>query len=498
MSLNGAAVNHIPAWRRLGLSLKSANPGRDEHTTSKPDEDISRRPLKSSAGNANGYHDDNRTSGSAWTTKRKRESSENLQTEVKKPKLAQSSAPSAARDAYAKSNPLSESAKANGSYAAEIEDGLKQSALRGLLSDPISPKKRKSVSFTVETKNDDGDATNDSLQQAEEVDQELVASAEQLASEADAQLKKAKAKGKGRRQGSTVPANVTEDQPIPPYLEYLRQYRDDRINWKFNKVKQTQLLANAFSIRKVPAEYDDALVEYVKTLQGAAAKQRLSDAGKDVKAELEKSNASEDETQSELKGSDTPDDERRAQDAALERHVQKQKERRRAEEHDEEHENKVIKRRRTERILQLLESNPLPTPNPSFSSPPTANGSHIQFNESTAQPTSRLNSIAGKAKRKRKLRTGVPDDDDSSSSSSSSSSEDVSESDSSSSESESQSDNDSSDLDSDSDSDSDSSSSGSATATTTSEASTSDDDSSDGGSSDGSNSEGSDDDSESS
>lgn len=60
-----------------------------------------------------------------------------------------------------------------------------------------------------------------------------------------------------------------------PYLRYLDSYLSNRNSWKFNKTHQTNLLKNIFNIYRVPSSYNAAISEYLRGLQGAAAKDRL-------------------------------------------------------------------------------------------------------------------------------------------------------------------------------------------------------------------------------
>ncbi|THY22761.1 hypothetical protein D6D00_06650 [Aureobasidium pullulans] len=67
----------------------------------------------------------------------------------------------------------------------------------------------------------------------------------------------------------------TTNKPVPEYVRYLEQYHTDRPSWKFNKSKQNDLLKNIWNIYRVPLSCNEALVEYLDGLQGAAARQRL-------------------------------------------------------------------------------------------------------------------------------------------------------------------------------------------------------------------------------
>ncbi|KAH3661770.1 hypothetical protein OGAPHI_005948 [Ogataea philodendri] len=76
------------------------------------------------------------------------------------------------------------------------------------------------------------------------------------------------------------------ERPAPPekdQLKYLRQYNEDRENWKFSKAKQAWILRN---IKHIPAEYEESLMIYVNSIQGGS-KDRLKD---DMVAVIEKWN----------------------------------------------------------------------------------------------------------------------------------------------------------------------------------------------------------------
>lgn len=72
------------------------------------------------------------------------------------------------------------------------------------------------------------------------------------------------------------------DKPVPEYVHYLTTYHTDRASWKFNKSKQNDLLKNVWNIYRVPSEHNDALVEYISGLQGNGARQRLQDAARTI------------------------------------------------------------------------------------------------------------------------------------------------------------------------------------------------------------------------
>lgn len=72
----------------------------------------------------------------------------------------------------------------------------------------------------------------------------------------------------------------------PQYVQYLQQYYTDKDNWKFNKNSQTDLFKNLFNIYRIPPENNPAIVQYIKGLQGAAARDRVAQDAEDVLKEI--------------------------------------------------------------------------------------------------------------------------------------------------------------------------------------------------------------------
>lgn len=64
-----------------------------------------------------------------------------------------------------------------------------------------------------------------------------------------------------------LPKNERAPPPVKDQLTYLKQFHEDKANWKFNKLKQNWILKN---IRDIPADYEEALVSYLGTLQGGS------------------------------------------------------------------------------------------------------------------------------------------------------------------------------------------------------------------------------------
>lgn len=64
-----------------------------------------------------------------------------------------------------------------------------------------------------------------------------------------------------------LPKSERPPPPVKDQLTYLKQFVDDKENWKFNKLKQNWILKN---IKNIPEDYEGALVSYLGTLQGGS------------------------------------------------------------------------------------------------------------------------------------------------------------------------------------------------------------------------------------
>lgn len=269
------------------------------------------------------------------------------------------------------------------------------------------------------------------------------------ANEQQSTAQQAKSSESSKDSKPAAPAKGKKKDPSV-YIAYLTQYHNDRDNWKFNKAKQNDVVDNALNIFRIPDEHSEALLEYIKGLQGAGVIERLKERTlstiKELDAEDAKAPADMDQ-----------DAQKTAKDAALQERVTKERKRRKVEadvEALDAHPNgdayiRRLRRSRAEALLSALSRTApiLPAPKPTTSINPMAQN---------LAPVQRA--------RKSKRRTDISSDESSSDSSSDDSSSDESDSDSDSeSEDKASSDSDSgsasgssSDSESDSDSDSDS------------------------------------------
>ena len=128
---------------------------------------------------------------------------------------------------------------------------------------PGKPTKR--VSFTSETKAEDGDSskTLTSNWESQFALQDLLLGPDYDLSISEPHNTKKKTK--------------TVENSAKPYsaLDYLTKYHESRDSWKFNKSKEIWILKHLFSLDKIPVEYDTALTEYLQGLRSTASRTRL-------------------------------------------------------------------------------------------------------------------------------------------------------------------------------------------------------------------------------
>lgn len=124
---------------------------------------------------------------------------------------------------------------------------------------------RKRVSFTAETKKEDGDTAisiiPSELGRSNRVRERTDQSSDQSPKKTK-KSKKAKAQQKSQKKVHTA-------------LQYIEIYQNSHDSWKFNKNKETWIFKHLFSLEDIPSDYDRALSSYLRGLKGESAKQRL-------------------------------------------------------------------------------------------------------------------------------------------------------------------------------------------------------------------------------
>ncbi|KAI7253613.1 hypothetical protein KC343_g1428 [Hortaea werneckii] len=407
-------MQHVPAWKRLGLKLKYAKDNAEP--SGQAPAETGHSPQKSNKREST-FHPDETTSK---PSKKQKLSQDNGQT-LSEANLKDS-------QPKVKSAPIDRKASKGKHQTFDSED--ENTAGDDMRARPRKASHRKSVTFTADTKAHDAESDSDG-ETAEEEEPSGIPSAtapEQPASPENKLSKKEKKRLKQQQKSSAASeGKKTNDrathvkkpkhQGTAEYVEYILQFYNDKANWKFNKNKQTELLKHLFNPWRIPAQYDDALVAYIEGLQGARAQQRvIEDAEAVLKALLEKQ-----ESEVDLESMDSRSSRKAAYEAAVKREIEKVKQVGRSE-YDEhqllEMKREVEKAQRADAVLAALLSKELeqPAAPPAPSAAPAAADSLTNGNEEEKKV-----SKPDQKRKKRKARTQVSSDESSSSSSSDSS-----------------------------------------------------------------------------
>ncbi|ORY14090.1 hypothetical protein BCR34DRAFT_561202 [Clohesyomyces aquaticus] len=215
---------------------------------------------------------------------------------------------------------------------------------------------------------------------------------------------------------TATPKQKTKKKDPSIYLQYLSEYHNDRENWKFNKAKQNDVVDNALNVFRIGEEFSEALLQYIAGLQGAGVIARLTKHCETRLKELDE------EDKKAMSTMDDPEVRKAAKEEAVQLRLAQEKKRRRTQEDIEGLANSAnpdgyirrLKRRRAEALLSTLSRTAPLHPIPASRST-TLN----QYLDPKDDASTKARRRASKAK-KSKSRTQISSDEDSSSDSSSS------------------------------------------------------------------------------
>ncbi|EKG12337.1 hypothetical protein MPH_10454 [Macrophomina phaseolina MS6] len=356
------SASRVPAWKKLGLKLKYANDETPSADAPIPDPTSASKKRSRDephvAGSGANQSDDKPSETPSKRSKKRKLEQAGAAGEIEQSGSTPDKAPK--RDKKEKKDKKREQKSADKTAlpdrttAAPENPGSQEKA--AALSTPVRTlKRKKSVSFTPDTKKSDGDSGQQLFkawakgQTASSSEDSIVPSTESSAIEDDEpadepsniskkDLKKAK---KEQRNAARVATQSTkEDKGLPPYVTYLDQYHSDRDGWKFNKKHQVDLLKNLFNLYRVPASYDPAVEAYIAGLKGANARYVLKERAQTALAE----------TAADM-SMDSPANRKAAADASLQKQINAAQKRYRESDEYQQHEHK---RRRAELVLQAL------------------------------------------------------------------------------------------------------------------------------------------------
>ncbi|KAF2753544.1 hypothetical protein EJ05DRAFT_542027 [Pseudovirgaria hyperparasitica] len=310
MALNSttaiSVAAHVPAWKRLGLRLKCQSDGTGEARTCPLATSI---PLDIGIQSASTSEEVLRPKPQQSTEKRKRDG--DISTGESSTKKKRHSDPRELRKterikdlAREKTNtPLTISTEAHDNEDLKFNTSVKtkrsslSSSIRHQVSkaaDARSSSPRKTVSFSADTKTDDGSSAQDLFRTWSDSQQqgEYGLTPEEIAEYLEPGSLPAKAKSdspevvqdrikqkKIKKASRHLEKSSIESEP---FLKYLHTYATDRRNWKFNKTHQTTLLKHAFNIFRIPDDMEADILAYLAGLQGDAAKSRLRGTAQEI------------------------------------------------------------------------------------------------------------------------------------------------------------------------------------------------------------------------
>lgn len=131
---------------------------------------------------------------------------------------------------------------------------------------------RKTVSFTSDTKIEDGDSSKSLILNWEaQYDQPSLAN-----------LPEDHRSSQKRDSPSTKSKSPSSKNKPLAALEYLTQFGHSRETWKFNKKKEVWILRNLFAIKHISSDYDVDLAHYLQGLKSASARLRIRQEAEEI------------------------------------------------------------------------------------------------------------------------------------------------------------------------------------------------------------------------
>lgn len=235
-------ASRVPAWKRLGLKLKSEPVPEPEDNT--PDVPIH-------------TYDSVAPPTSAIPVTRKRSRS---------PEVASSKAAKKAKKAFKSSDPAAREASPRKAVAfapdAKTEDG---DSIKQLFGAWVAERKQNDPTF-VSVK--DKRPAPEPHKVSEDLTDNLTNKERRIQKVTPAKpVKSVLSKPAKPIKPPKIPKGQ-KPKPFEPALIYLKTFDEDKTNWKFNKINQTLILKNAFDTTLIPADHTKALIAYIAGLKG--------------------------------------------------------------------------------------------------------------------------------------------------------------------------------------------------------------------------------------
>ncbi|KAI9684447.1 MAG: hypothetical protein M1829_002257 [Trizodia sp. TS-e1964] len=386
--LSGSDTQYVPAWKRLGLKLKFAQeviPANNVEPTTKTN---SQRPKRS--------RDRSDAGDILPSPKAARRGGDRSRLKI---------AAGAVAD-----NVLSPSMASSATLELRSPPKISDTAStkKNSLETPTLTKRR-SVTFTPDTKTQDGDSIKQLFQAwaAEQIADNATLKAEfhgetfQLESQSAPPNSLERTKPKKQKlpkdPAATQKTTASSSPHVHPGISYLLQHHQSPSNWKFNKSKQNFIIKHLFNLEQIPSSYNEALHGYISGLKGREVRKRIKEAAENIIKE-------EQEQELAPHKMDDPAARKRAYDEALGDHLAKYNAYK-ARENEKKALHRAEMSRRTDLVLAALADSIDP-----------AQDEEPQADAERKKRTKLNDGSAKSSKRKRKQRTAAVDEEESSSS----------------------------------------------------------------------------------
>ena len=279
---------HVPAWKKIGLKLKYAKETAD-------DAPVSTLPETNGSSHAGAKRSREEDVEQDNTPKRSKQSTREIRTESPAPRSILSGSQSPTK-APANKKAVSFSAETKAEDGETGQNYFKAWAAGQPHTPPkpsteiIVPETPESVEKQSPSKPQESPAETKAKVKASKRDKKADQAAaqtqnpdvESMPSLQERKESKAAKKAAKQERKAQIQVQQSAEAPISAYVEYLHQFHHDKDNWKFNKSKENHLLKSIWSIFRVPASYTDALISYIAGLQGAGARTRLVEGADEV------------------------------------------------------------------------------------------------------------------------------------------------------------------------------------------------------------------------
>lgn len=271
---------HVPAWKRLGLKLKYVSEDVGENATATAT--ATTAAAAAAAVPADSIEETKGTDADKKKDKKKRKKNESEDGDG-----SHAAAATGTEETGNNKKRRLENGVAAGVSPGEGKHDQKQKLQE---DNAAATPQRKSVSFTPDTKDGEGDGktqtqSGDKEQQngdEEEMDEEERKKEEIRQKKREKKRKKrqeAKARQQAAQSNNSNAATSVDDSPI---LSYLTHFYEDRSSWKFQKNRESHLLKHALSLERVPKRFNTPLLVYLQGLRSEGARQRLREAAEEV------------------------------------------------------------------------------------------------------------------------------------------------------------------------------------------------------------------------